>query len=73
MVTLRAVSNTPTHRTLICTIRSEYSDQEIPLRVQFNAETVELTPNLDGLEWILNKDRTSFLDEIRDLVFDWSE
>jgi len=73
MVTLRAVSNTPTHRILICTIRSEYSDQEIPLRVQFNAETVELTPNLDGLEWILNKDRTSFLDEIRDLVFDWSE
>ena len=73
MVTLRAVSNTLTHRILICTIRSEYSDQEIPLRVQFNAETVELTPNLDGLEWILNKDRTSFLDEIRDLVFNWSE
>lgn len=73
MVTLRAVSNTPTHRILICTIRSEYSDQEIPLRVQFNAQEVVLQPNLDGLEWILNKDRTSFLDEIRDLVFDWSE
>jgi len=73
MVTLRAVSNTPTHRILICTIRSEYSDQEIPLRVQFSAQEVVLQPNLDGLEWILNKDRTSFLDEIRDLVFNWSE
>jgi len=73
MVTLKAVSNTPIHRILICTIRSEYSDQEIPLRVRFNADSVELTPNLDGLEWILNKDRTSFLDEIRDLVFNWSE
>lgn len=73
MVTLKAVSNTQSHRILICTIRSEYSDQEIPLRVQFNANSVELTPNLDGLEWILNKDRTAFLDEIRDLVFNWSE
>ena len=73
MVTLKAVSNTQSHRILICTIRSEYSDQEIPLRVQFNAQEVVLQPNLDGLEWILNKDRTAFLDEIRDLVFNWSE
>ena len=73
MVTLKAVSNTPTHRILICTIRSEYSDRDLPLRVRFNADTVELTPNLDGLEWILNKDRESFLEEIRDLVFNWSE
>lgn len=73
MVTLKAVSNTGTHRVLICTIRSQYSDQDIPIRVRFNAQEVELQPNLDGLEWILNKDRTSFLDEIRDLVFNWSE
>ena len=73
MVTLKAVSNTPTHRILICTIRSQYSDQEIPLRVRFNAKEVVLQPNLDGLEWILNKDRSSFLDEIKDLVFNWSE
>ena len=72
-ITLKAVSNTPTHRTLICTIRSEYSDHDLPLRVRFNENEVELKPNLDGLAWITNKDRKWLIDEIRDLVTDWSD
>jgi hypothetical protein len=41
--------------------------------VRFNENEVELKPNLDGLEWITNKDRKWLIDEIRDLVADWSE
>jgi hypothetical protein len=73
MITLKAVTNTKTDRTLICTIRSEYSDHDLPMRIRFNDSRVELSPNLDGLEWILNKDRSILMEEIRDLVFLWSD
>lgn len=73
MIELKAVSNTPTDRTLICVVRSDYSDVDIPLRIRFNRERVELTPNLDGLEWILNKDRGHLIESIRDLVSAWSD
>ena len=73
MIILKAVTNTRTDRTLICTIRSEYSDQDLPLRIRFNDTRVELSPNLDGLEWILNKDRSVLYEQIKDLVFLWSD
>jgi len=73
MITLKAVTNTKTDRTLICTIRSEYSDHDLPMRIRFNDSRVELSPNLDGLEWILNKDRSILMEEIKDLVFLWSD
>jgi hypothetical protein len=73
MLELKAVSNTPTDRTLICVVRSDYSDVDIPLRIRVNRERVELTPNLDGLEWILNKDREHLIESIRDLVTAWSD
>jgi len=73
MIELRAISNTPTDRTLICVVRSDHSDVDIPLRIRFNRERVELTPNLDGLEWILNKDRGHLIESIRDLVTAWSD
>lgn len=73
MLELKAVSNTPTDRILICVVRSNYSDVDLPLRIRFNRERVELTPNLDGLEWILNKDRKEIIDSIKDLVTAWSE
>ena len=73
MITLKAVTNTKTDRTLICTIRSQYSDHDLPMRIRFNDSRVELSPNLDGLEWILNKDRSALMEEIKDLVFLWSD
>lgn len=73
MLKLKAVSNTPTHRVLICAWSSRYSDRDVPMRVTFNAENVTLQPNLDGLEWILNTDRGELIEQIRDLVDAWSD
>lgn len=73
MLKLKAVSNTTHNRVLICAWSSRYSDSEHAMRITFNDREVTLQPNLDGLEWMLNTDRSELIEQIRDLVFAWSE
>ena len=73
MLTLKAVSNTPTARTLIATFLNQYTDTPIRLKIVVTPRDVTLSPNLDGLEWILNTDRKYLIEEIRDLVHAWCD
>lgn len=73
MLILKAVSNTPTARTLIATFLNQYTDTPIKLKIVVTPENVTLSPNLDGLEWILNTDRKDLMEEIRELVWSWCD
>jgi hypothetical protein len=71
MLRLKAVSNVADSRILVCAWRSEYADKDIPMRIEVNEKNVSIQPNLEGLEWILNKDRSALIEEIRDMVASW--
>lgn len=73
MLKLKSVTNTSRARTLIATFSNEYTDTPIKLKIVVTPENVTLSPNLDGLEWILNTDRKYLMEEIRELVWSWCD
>lgn len=73
MFKLKSISQSNNVRTLVAAIRSQYSDVDHVIRISISDDkSVALSPDISDLEWHLNKDRESFLDDLRDFISEWS-
>jgi hypothetical protein len=71
MLKVKAVTNTLTTRTVIALLRSEYSDQDIAIRISKNGQSISLVPSADTLATIVHDKQDQLLTELKSLSKQW--